>query len=150
MDIINELTTTKTETATYFDLAATDLQKTYQAGKWNIRKILVHLADAESVLHERLKRVISEPKQVIWAFDQNLWCEQLNYETFPLEISKNLFLANRQSVIFLAEQYYKSLGNKEFVHSQTGLRTLQQEFDKIVNHNKGHLAQIVTALTTTL
>lgn len=146
MNIIEQLTETKIMTEAFFDLSENDLQKSYGIDKWNIRKILVHLADAESVLHERLKRIISEPKQVIWAFDQDLWCENLNYDSFPLEISKGLFSANRQSVIFLADNYYQKLGDKEFVHSETGIRNLKQEFDKIANHNKGHLEQIELAL----
>ncbi len=149
MNIIEKLTETKIKTEAYFDLSENNLLKSYSIEKWNIRKILIHLADAESVLHERLKRIISEPKKVIWAFDQDLWCENLDYTTFPLEISKGLYSANRQSVIFLADKYYQKLGNIEFVHSETGIRTLKQEFDKIANHNSGHLEQIELAIKLT-
>lgn len=149
MDIINQLVETKIRTEAFFNLSDTDLQKTYGVGKWCIRKILVHLADAEGVLHDRVKRIIAEPKQVIWAFDQDLWCQNLDYENFPLEISKELFSSNRQSIIFLAERYYQTLGDKEFVHSETGVRTLKQEFDKVANHNKGHIEQIEFALKLT-
>lgn len=149
MKIVDELKETKKITEAYFNLTKDNLGKTYISGKWDIRKILIHLADAESVLHERIKRIIAGPKQVIWAFDQDLWCENLNYESFPLEISKSLFLANRQSLIYLADKFYLKLGNKEFVHSQTGTRTLKNEFDKIVNHNIGHLKQIELALKST-
>lgn len=77
MNLITQLLATKKQTEEYFDLPETDLQKTYGAGKWSVKRILIHLADTESVLHERLKRVISEPKQVIWAFNQDLWSEHL-------------------------------------------------------------------------
>lgn len=146
MDIITLLTETKNETVKYFNLPFNGLAKSYGQNKWDIKKILVHLADAESILHERIKRVIAEPKKVIWAFDQDLWCNNLDYENFPLEISKDLFIANRQSIIFLANKYYLELGNKEFIHSETGIRTLKDEFDKVAFHNQGHLNQIKTAL----
>ena len=146
MDLINLLTDNKNETEKYFDLSEEDLAKTYAQGKWSIKQILVHLADADSVLLDRIKRVISEPKQVIWAFDQDLWSENMDYKNFPLEISKAVYLANRQMVIHLAEKYYETLGQKEFVHSETGLRTLKDEFDKVVWHNQGHLEQIKLAL----
>lgn len=146
MDIITPLTDTKNETENYFDLSTYELSKSYSAGKWNIKQILVHLADAESILLNRIKRVIAEPKQVIWAFDQDLWCRHLAYTEFPLAISKALYVANRQNVIFLAEKYYDTLGNKEFIHSETGLRTLKDEFDKVPLHNQGHLNQIKLAL----
>ena len=148
MDIVELLTATKIETEEYFNLPVNDLSKTYAAGKWDIKKILVHLADAESILHERIKRVIAEPKQVIWAFDQDLWCSNLDYDNFPLAISKSLYLANRQSVIYLAEKFYTKLGSNQFVHSETGLKTLQEEFDKVGLHNQAHINQIKTALST--
>jgi hypothetical protein len=146
MDFLDQLVESGEKTEIYFNLPEVDLQKSYEKGKWNIRMILVHLSDAESVLHDRIKRVISEPKGVIWAFDQDLWCRNLDYQNFPLEISKGIFTANRKSVIYLAEKYYKTLGHLEFVHSETGLRILKQEFEKVANHNISHLHQIEKAL----
>ncbi|MCF8326259.1 MAG: DinB family protein [Leadbetterella sp.] len=146
MNILTTLTKTKNETEKYFDLSQDNLEKTYGEGKWTVKQILVHLADADSVLLDRIKRVISEPKQVIWAFDQDLWSENMDYKNFPLEISKAVYLANRQMVIHLAEKYYETLGHKEFIHIETGLRTLKDEFDKVVWHNQGHLEQIKLAL----
>jgi hypothetical protein len=148
MEIVTLLTNTQNETLKYFELPEKELSQSYGQSKWTIRQILVHLADAESVLLDRIKRVIAEPKQVIWAFDQDLWCKNLDYENFPLEISKAVFLANRQTVIYLAGKYYQPLGYKEFIHSETGIRTLNQEFDKVGNHNLGHLEQIKTALSS--
>jgi uncharacterized damage-inducible protein DinB len=144
--LIHQLEDTLKTTLTFYDLNEIDLQKTYGEGKWSIRQILVHLADAESVLHERIKRTIAEPKQVLWAFNQDLWCQNLNYETFPLALSKALFIANRNAILYLADTFYDTLGHKEFIHSETGLRTLKDEFEKVVWHNKGHIEQIMTAL----
>ena len=147
MDIIQQLTKCKDETLPYFQLGIKDLEKTYSSGKWSIKKILVHLADAESVLHERIKRVISEPKVIIWAFDQDRWCEHLHYADFPLDVSRQMFEANRNSMIYLAQHFYDSHGATNFVHSETGLRTLKDEFDKVVLHNQSHLNQISAALS---
>ena len=150
MDLNALLTNTQNETVNYFNLSEGDLSKSYGVGKWTIRQILVHLSDAESVLHERIKRIISEPKQVIWAFNQDLWCKNLDYKTFPLEISKAIYLANRQSIIYLAQKYYNSLGKNLFVHSETGIRTLKDEFDKVALHNQGHINQIKLALSNNM
>ena len=147
MDIITLLTETRNATIPYFDLPLKEHSKSYADGKWSVKKILVHLADAEGVLHERIKRVIAEPRQVIWAFDQDKFCDNLQYDTFPLHLSKALFTANRDSVIFLAERFYTSLGSKEFIHSETGLRTLKDEIEKVAMHNKNHLRQIEKALS---
>lgn len=150
MNIRTKLIETQQQTELFFNLSETDLKKTYGKNKWNIRNILVHMADAESVLHERIKRIIAEPKQVIWAFDQDLWSEKLEYENFPLEISKTLYSANRESIIFLADKYYEKNGDMEFVHSQSGIRTLKDEFEKVAKHNLGHIDQIKLALKQVL
>ena len=149
MEITETLINTKNEIIKHFDLPIEILSKSYGDGKWTIKEILVHLADAESVLLDRIKRVIAEPKQVIWAFDQDLWSENFDYASYPLEISKAVFSANRENIIYLAEKYYENLGKNEFIHSETGLRTLKDEFDKVVWHCQGHLEQIKSALKTT-
>ncbi|GAA4465571.1 hypothetical protein GCM10023189_46360 [Nibrella saemangeumensis] len=148
MTLLTDLTTTRDQTLACFDLPEADLARTYAPGKWTIRQILVHLADAESVLHERIRRIIAEPKQVIWAFDQDLWAAALAYELFPLNLSRDLFRANRNAIIYLADSFYEQLGSNEFVHSQTGLRTLKDEFDKVAWHNQNHLDQITRALSS--
>jgi len=73
MIIIEELESTRSETLTYFELAQGELNNNYGPGKWTVRYILHHLADAETVLFDRIRRIISEPRQVLWAFDQEAW-----------------------------------------------------------------------------
>jgi len=146
VDIVEGLERTKAETLKYFDLREGDLQKSYGPGKWSVRYILHHLADAESVLFYRIRRVISEPKQVIWAYDQDAWANALDYSTVPLELAKNVYLASRAGIIYYAQRHYEMSANIKFVHSETGLRTLKDEFDKVVWHNEQHVRDIEKAL----
>ena len=146
MQLIERLKQTKKETTEYFDLSNKYLSKTYAQGKWTIKEILHHLADAETVLYDRIRRVISEPRQVIWGFNQDLWTQNLDYVNLPLEPNRMVFKSVRDMVILLAEQHYESSGHLEFIHSETGLRTLKDEFNKIAWHNEHHLKQIRTAI----
>ena len=146
MTIIEQLKKVKEETLPYFDLSEEDLNKTYAEGKWTVRQLLHHIADAETVLYDRIRRAISEPRQVIWAFAQDDWCRELDYENYPLEINKRIYAAVRKAVLHLAEHHYEKNGDNEFIHSETGLRTLKDEFDKVVWHNEHHLEQIRRAL----
>jgi len=146
MEIIEKLEATKAATLQHYDLSAAQFDQSYAPGKWTIRYLLHHLADAETVLYDRLRRVISEPRQVIWAFDQGAWAANLNYAEAPVDLSKRIYAAVRDSVIFYARRHYESKGHLEFVHSATGVRTLQQEFDKVAWHNAHHLEQIEKAL----
>jgi hypothetical protein len=146
MEIIQKLENTKAQTLEFFELTQTDLAKSYGPGKWTVKYILHHLADAEMVLFERIRRVISEPRQVIWAFDQDAWARKLDYANMPLDLSRHIFAAVRDGIIHDVRLHYDNSGQLEFVHSETGVRTLKDEFDKVASHNEDHLKQIRRAL----
>src|SRR5436305_13447467 len=48
-------------------------------GKWSIRQIIAHLADAELVGAHRLRQVIAEDNPTLIAFDQDAWARNLDY-----------------------------------------------------------------------
>ena len=149
MDLIQRLEDTRDQTVQLFALGDDDLTRTYAAGKWPVRFILLHLADAETVLFDRIRRTLSEPRQVLWVFDQDAWAKGLDYSRVPLDISCRVYESVRNAVIYYAKLYYEAKGHLEFVHSVTGVRTLKQEFEKVASHNQHHLDQIRTALART-
>ena len=144
--LVAELERTRDETLRYFALGDADLQRAYGPGKWSVGFVLRHLADSEQVLYERICRTIAEPRQTLSVFQESLWAQQLDYATLPLEISRGIYEAVRRAHIHYARKFYESHGHLEFVHSEAGVRTLRQEFDKVADHNEHHLKQIRTAL----
>lgn len=145
-ELIETLEQTKIETLIFFDLSDDLLERSYEPDKWSVRYLLHHLADAETVLCERIKRIISEPRQVLWAFDQRLWAEKLDYSQVPLILSKNTYLSVRETIIYYARIHYNNSGQLEYIHSETGVRTLKDEFEKVARHNEHHLDQIKKAI----
>jgi hypothetical protein len=146
MDIVTRLEAARDRTLKYFELSDEQLARSYAAGKWPVRFILHHLAYAETVLFDRIRRIISEPKQVLWAFDQDSWARGLDYARMPLDLSRRIYDSVRAGVIYQAGLHYDKSGHLEFVHSETGIRTLKAEFDKVASHNEHHLEQIDSAL----
>ena len=145
-EIVARLEAVRDRTLQYFDLSDAQLARSYAPGKWTVRFLLHHLADAETVLFDRIRRTISEPRQVLWAFDQDAWAKGLNYSGMPLELSRQIYESVRAGVIYHARLHYGSKGHLEFIHSETGVRTLKAEFDKVAAHNEHHLEQIDSAL----
>lgn len=145
-EIVTRLEAARDRTLPYFDLSAEQLARSYAPGKWTVRFILHHLADAETVLFDRIRRTISEPRQVLWAFDQDAWAKGLDYSGMPLDLSRRIYESVRAGVIYQARLHYDRKGHLEFVHSETGIRTLKNEFDKVAAHNEHHLEQIDSAL----
>lgn len=146
MELITQLKDTKNQIISFYDLSIEDLNKSYAPDKWTVRQILIHLADAESVLLQRIKRTIANPHQVIYAFDQDKWSEELEYTHFPVHLAMTLFAANRDSIIYLAERFYLEKGSNTYVHSEVGIRTLKDEFDKVLWHCESHIEQILHAI----
>jgi hypothetical protein len=146
MQLITQLEQTRDQTLSYFALGEDDLARTYAPGKWPVRFILLHLADSETVLFDRIRRVLSEPRQVLWVYDQDAWAKGLDYSQVPLDMYRRVYESVRSAIIYYATQFYDSKGQLEFVHSVTGVRTLKDEFDKVAWHNQHHLDQIRQAL----
>lgn len=146
MSIITSLEETRNQTLAFFDLDETALAKTYAPGKWTVKQILHHLADAESVLCERIKRGIAEPGTAVFSFDQDKWSDAFRYPEIPLHLAKQHFWAVREQVIYLAERFYESHGTNTFFQAQVGIRTVKEEFDKVVWHNQKHIVQVQQAL----
>ncbi|HXB70376.1 MAG TPA: DinB family protein [Candidatus Acidoferrales bacterium] len=147
MDIIQRLEAARDRTVPYFDLNDDQLARSYAPGKWPVRFLLHHLADSEAVLYDRISRAISEPRGVLWAFDQDAWAAGLDYSKVPLDVSRRIYEALRAGIIHQARMHYDISGHREFVHSETGVRTVRDEFDKVAWHNEHHLAQIERALS---
>ncbi len=146
MDLTAALEATRAETLRYFELGDTDLQLRYGPGKWRVREVLHHVCDAETVLFDRIRRVISEPRQVIWGFDQNAWARGLGYADRPLRLSREIYRSTRDGIMHYATLHCPANVTLEFVHSETGVRTLGDEFEKVADHNEHHLEQIRLAL----
>src|SRR5215469_13411141 len=98
MDIVTRLEASRNRTLKCFDLNSEQLERTYGPGKWSVRFILHHLADAETVLFDRIRRVLSEPRQVLWAFDQDGWARGLDYSRLPLDLSRRIYDAVRAGI----------------------------------------------------
>ncbi|MGQ0641590.1 MAG: DinB family protein [Gemmatimonadaceae bacterium] len=147
MQLIKQLEETRDETLKFFSLGNhEDLARTYGPGKWSVRYILLHLADSETVFFERIRRVLSEPRQVLWYYDQDAWAAALDYSRVPLDMSSRVYESVRNAIIYYAGAFYEEKGDVQWVHSITGLRTLKDEFDKVATHNEHHLRQIRSAL----
>jgi hypothetical protein len=146
MSLVQELERTRHETLQCFALEPRDLGRTYAPGKWSVRHILHHLSDSETVFFDRIRRVLSEPRPLVWVMDQDAWAKGLDYSQLPLDVSRHVYESVRNAIIHYAGVHYERSGHLEFVHSVDGVRTLRDEFDKVAAHNEHHLTQIRLAL----
>ena len=145
--LISALEETRDETLSYFDLGDDALARTYDADKWSVRFILHHLSDSETVFYERLRRIVAEPRPVVWVYDQDAWAAKLDYGQRSLSVAQDVFVPLRSAIIAFARTQYEKDGEREYVHSITGLHTMREELERVASHNALHLDQIRRALS---
>src|SRR4051812_8267353 len=65
-------------------------------GKWTIRQIVAHVADADIVTAMRFRQIAAEPGAKLIAWDQDVWAGKLSYEKQPLDDALQAFAAVRR------------------------------------------------------
>ena len=111
-------------------------------GKWSIRQIMAHLADAELVGAHRFRQVIAEEDPTLIAFDQDAWVHNLDYaQRKPkqsLETFRRLRAENYDLLKSLAPEAFERAGN----HTQNGRMTLRQMVEGYAQHAESHARQL--------
>ena len=111
-------------------------------GKWSIRQILAHLADAELVGAHRFRQVLAEDSPTLIAFDQEAWARNLDYARRKpkqsLDTFRRLRGENYELLKNLPEGAYERAGN----HSENGRMTLRQLLEGFAGHAESHARQM--------
>ncbi len=122
--------------------AGPELDFSPQPGKWSIRQIVCHLADAEIVGAERFRRIIAEDHPSILAFDQDAWAERLDYKrrriSQAIETFRRIRGENYDLLSALSEETFERSG----VHSERGTVKLVDLVRAYAEHAEKHAMQI--------
>ncbi len=111
-------------------------------GKWTIRQIVAHLADAEMVGAHRFRQVIAEENPTLIAFDQDAWTRNLDYARrkpkTSLETFRRIRAENYELLKGLPPEAFDRAGN----HSENGRVTLLQLLEGYAGHAESHAKQL--------
>ncbi len=111
-------------------------------GKWTIRQVVAHLADAEVVGAHRFRQVIAEDLPTIIAYDQDAWASKLDYaQRKPkqsLETFRRMRAENYELLRSLPPAAFERAGN----HSENGRMTLGELLEGYAQHAESHARQL--------
>ena len=111
-------------------------------GKWSIRQIVAHLADAEMVGAHRFRQVIAEEMPTLIAYDQDAWTRNLDYARRKpkqsLETFRRIRAENYELLKGLPESAFDRAGN----HSENGPMTLRSLLEGYAGHAESHARQL--------
>jgi hypothetical protein len=111
-------------------------------GKWTIREILAHLADAEIVGAARFRWIAAEPGSALKAFDQNAWATNLAYQKQEVQASLDAFRALRTSTAAMLRTLPDSAWSNTGVHEERGEVSLIDLVRLNAEHVEKHAQQI--------
>lgn len=112
-------------------------------GKWSVIEVVQHLADAEIMLAQRYRAVISEEGAVVEGRDQDAWAKALHYIDANLNEALDQFHALRTiNLRVLRETSPEERRTKYGLHNQRGKETLEHMMRLYAAHDLYHLHQI--------
>jgi hypothetical protein len=113
-----------------------------EPGKWSIRQIVAHLADAEMVGAHRMRQVIAEENPTLMAYDQDAWTRNLDYARRKpkqsLETFRRIRAENYELLKDLPSDAFARSGN----HTENGPMTLRQLLEGYAGHAEAHARQL--------
>jgi hypothetical protein len=111
-------------------------------GRWTIRQILAHLADAEIVGADRFRPVLAEDNPTLMSYDEQAWAANLDYaRRHPLQ-DLELFRRLRALSAGLLGSAPATAFDRAATHSERGRMTLHDLLVIYADHAEGHARQI--------
>lgn len=126
-------------------LTEEQLNRTPAPGKWSIREILCHLADAETVFAFRIRQTLAEPHHTVQPFDQDIWARP--YAAYTTQAALTTFAAVRDWNLALVRSLSPDSFAKPVTHPERGTMTLQTVIETMGGHDLNHLKQIEAIVT---
>ena len=109
------------------------------AGKWSIREVVCHLADAEIIYADRMKRVLAEENPTFFEADPEQFRKALRFEIRNVEDELNVIEVIRKQMAPIL----RSLSAEDFQrggeHSLDGPLSLFTLLQRITNHIPHHV-----------
>ncbi len=123
-------------------LTADQFSARERPGKWSVRHVVQHLADAELVGAFRYRMVLAHDRPELPAYDQDLWADRLRYEESDPETALALFTALRGANVGLITRATDEERRRAMRHPERGDETLEETARLYAGHDIVHRRQI--------
>jgi len=111
-------------------------------GKWTVRQIVHHIADANLNAFVRMKLVLTEDKPILKPFKQDAWATLSDSTGAPVQSSLALLRGLHERWTALLESVPEDAWKREGIHLERGKVTLEDLLDTYSRHGESHAAQI--------
>jgi uncharacterized damage-inducible protein DinB len=112
------------------------------AGKWSVKQVVQHLADAELVGGFRYRMILTHDGPTLPGYDQDLWAERLHYQDSDLPTALDDFATLRQANLRLLRAATPADMHRIARHAERGDESLEKMIRMFAGHDLVHLRQI--------
>jgi len=119
-----------------------ELDFTPSPDAWSVKEILIHLADAELVVVDRMKRIIAEDAPPMRTMYQELWARRLHYGKLDHEPYLRLFRLLRETMSEVLSELDEDAFDRVGYHDERGEMTLRAVVERYTDHVESHVGQI--------
>lgn len=112
----------------------------YAPGKWDVRQILVHLAQVELVFGTRFRFALACDDYTVQPFEQDDWMRHEPFE--EAAVSFDTLAAMRAWNLALLTRLTPADRAKKFNHPEVGEITMDYLIERLAGHDLNHLAQL--------
>lgn len=67
-------------------------------GKWSTQQVVIHLADAEAAMADRIRRIVAEDKPLLVAWDENQFAARLHYDAQSVNDALQMVILTRRQL----------------------------------------------------
>ncbi len=111
-------------------------------GKWSVRQIVCHLADAEAVGVMRFRQLVAEDNPTMLAWDQEAWATKLDYEKRKISQALEIFRILRSANYDLLKDLPESAFHRTGTHTARGPMSLMTVLRLYAEHVEKHVKQL--------
>jgi uncharacterized damage-inducible protein DinB len=112
-------------------------------GTWSIQELVIHLADSDAIVIDRMKRILTEDNPALLCADETAYVERLHSDAQSLEDAVDLFDLGRRQIARVLRQLNDSQFDRVGTHSQTGIVSLAKLVRGYADHLDHHLEFLV-------
>ncbi len=123
-------------------LSESELSAPEAPGKWSIRQVVRHLADAEIVWGWRLRLVFAQDRPTITGYDQDAWAARLRYDIAPVDEALEEFSVLRRSHLRIVSTASDADLARFGVHAERGDESVGHMMKMYAGHDLLHLRQL--------
>jgi uncharacterized damage-inducible protein DinB len=126
------------------DLSNEQIDTPSGEGKWTIRQIAHHIADANINAYTRMKLIATENKPILKPYNQDNWAATDDGKSAPIEYSITLSNGLHARWVRFLRSLPESSWTREGIHLENGKVTLEDVLRIYSKHGDSHVQQIVS------